>query len=467
MRTGQKKPKLGWGRVAICILLLFLVGCLGLFFRHTTTTLLHQQAVRWGGDTGRFAQLTAFLPEYNGLTQGTVDGLLSVIWGELVAEGLEPTTPEGAPVFAYSARGMINVRSRDRGPAEIYVTGVGRNFFLFHPVQLISGAPLPVESSNRDLVLINEALAWGLFGATDVAGMELFIEGVSYLIVGVYRPSADFASQTATEATAHMFLYYDAMTDVLGPVSITTVEAVLPNPISGVAETVFREALDEALTDDITFLLVNNTDRYSLSALINVVRHFGQRSMQRTELRLPDWENAARMTEDFAAVTLILMLLLSIYPAFTATRLVILLWRRRKWRLGRYVYKKIEDRRERKREAKWEAPRPISEAEETEEDFAEETEEAFAEEAEEAFAEEVAEGVEEETEEETEEVFAEGAEEAFAEGAEEAFAEGAEEDFTEGTEGDFAVAPEERLEEVVEEERADEWESEEDDETED
>ena len=360
MRTEARKPRLDRARIAICVILLLLIVGLGLFFRHTTTMLSGQQAAaRWGGDVGRFAQVTAFLPEYGGLTRETVDSVRHAIKGELTAQSLEPNTPEGAPAFAYSAQGVLTVRSRDRIPVEVYATGVGGNFSLFHPVQLSSGAMLPPMSVNQDLVLIDETLAWRLFGATDVAGLELFIGDAPHFIIGVYRPFEDFASRAATGTMPHMFLYYDTMAEMVGSAPITTVETVLPNPISGIAEAVLLEALDNVLAEDAVFELMNNTDRYNLSALLGVVRNFGRRSMYQTGLRLPDWENAARMAEDFAALALVLMLLLALYPAFIAIRLGIWHWRRRKWRLWRYVYRKFTDKREQRREAKWESTRPV------------------------------------------------------------------------------------------------------------
>jgi len=218
MRAEQGKYGLGWGRIAVCVLLLLLAGISGLFLRHVTGMLPSQQAAaRWGGaDAGRFAQVTAFLPEYGGLNQQTMNGFMSNVFGALVLEGLAPHTPAGAPVFAYSAEGMLSVSSDARGPIETYVTGIGGNFFLFHPVQVISGASLPTESLNRDLVVIDETLAWRLFGATNVAGMEVIIGGRPYVIMGVYRPLDNFASRAAYGDMPHMFLFYDEMSRISG-----------------------------------------------------------------------------------------------------------------------------------------------------------------------------------------------------------------------------------------------------------
>jgi len=315
-----------------------------------------QAAERWASSGDRFAQVTAFLPEYGGLMPGSMAGLEAAIMRELLLEGLEPHTPAGAPVFAYSAEAVLRVASEYRGPVDAYVTGVGGNFFLFHPVQLISGSTFAPDSINRDLAVIDETLAWWLFGATDVAGMELIIGGNSFLISGVYRPLQDFASQAAEGALPHMFLYYDALAGERGMVPITTIEVVLPNPISGIAASILLEALDGAGVEDGEFVFVENSARYRLSALIDVIRNFGQRSMYRTGLRLPYWENAARMAEDFAALALLLMMLLLIYPAVVAICLFCRRFQRRKWRM-RDARKKLEQMREQRREAEWQSPR--------------------------------------------------------------------------------------------------------------
>ena len=354
MKAEREKRRLGWGRIAVCALLLLLAVTLALFFRHVTGMLPSQQAAeRWAGDVGRFAQITVFLPEHDGLSQPAVQGLQAAIWGALNAEGLEPDTPAGAPVFAYSAEGVLRVTSRYRNPVDVYVTGVGGNFFLFHPVQLISGAMLPAESLNRDLVLIDETLAWWLFGATDVAGMELIIDGAPYLISGVYRPLQNFASRAAYGEMPHLFLYYEALAALsLGGTPITTVEAVLPNPISGIAEEIVTDALEAANVEEGRFVLVDNTSRYTLFSLLDVIRDFGQRSMYRTGLRLPHWENAARMAEDFAALSLVLILIVLVYPANLAVRVCARRWRQRKWRI-KLARKKLDDLREQRRETEW------------------------------------------------------------------------------------------------------------------
>ncbi|MCL2589115.1 MAG: hypothetical protein FWD84_06870, partial [Oscillospiraceae bacterium] len=122
---------------------------------------------------------------------------------------------------------------------------------------------------------------------------------------------------------------------------------------------IFAEALDSANVDEDSFVLVNNTRRYRFTALIDVVRSFGQRSMYQTGFRLPPWENAARMAEDFAALTLVLILLLLIYPTVEGICFLVRRFRRRTWRLG-MAKKRFEDIREKRRAAEWQNTRDDS-----------------------------------------------------------------------------------------------------------
>jgi len=353
-QTKQTRAKKPWGRIVICILLLLCAVVCFFFLRHVTRMLTGEQAAsRWGSDVGRFAQVTAFLPEHDGLSPGEVQSLPLAIRGAMQDQGLTALVPEGGFTFAYAASPItLQVRSRDRGPAAVFATGVGGNFFLFQSVELISGAYLPAEGINRDLVLLDEALAWALFGAVDVAGMEVFVRNTPYIVAGVYRPKQDFASRAAYGDRPHMFFFYDTLARDFGALPITMITAVLPSPLTGLADEMFQDAMDTLGVDEDSFVFVNNTDRYRWRDLFRVVRDFGMRSMYQTGLRLPYWENAARMAEDFGALALVFLILFLLYPLWCGICLLVWLWRRRKWRV-RAVGVRLEAIREERREAKW------------------------------------------------------------------------------------------------------------------
>jgi len=354
MRVEKGKLKRRWKRLAICVLLLISSALSALFLRHSANMLPSEQAAdRWSGGAGQFAQMTVFFPAHGGKTVGTADGIVMAIQSALIAQGIKPDEPGGALAYAYSAEAVLNVSSHDRGPVQVFATGVSGNFFLFNPVQLISGAYLPVESVNRDLVIIDETTAWWLFGATDVSGMELLIADIPFRIAGVYRPLRNFASQAADGGMPYLFLYHDALEALLGPTPITALQTVIPSPLRGLGEQVLQGAMESAGIEEDQFSLVVNTDRYTLPALLRVMQNFGVRSMYRAGLSLPPWENAARLTEDFAALSLALTLLFLIYPIILGIQLIYGRITRRKWRL-QMLYNKLDEQRELRREMRFE-----------------------------------------------------------------------------------------------------------------
>ena len=55
----------------------------------------------------------------------------------------------------------------DHGAAEVKAIGVGGNFFHFHPLRLRSGSYIAEDDFMLDRVVLDETLAWQLFGGFD------------------------------------------------------------------------------------------------------------------------------------------------------------------------------------------------------------------------------------------------------------------------------------------------------------
>ena len=61
--------------------------------------------------------------------------------------------------------------------------------------------------------------------------------------------------------------------------------------------------------------MVENSNRFSLKNLLQVIRDFGKRSMRNNGVIYPYWENAVRMTEDHLALLLVLIVISAFCPA--------------------------------------------------------------------------------------------------------------------------------------------------------
>ena len=206
--------------------------------------------------------------------------------------------------------------------------GVGGDYFLFHPLQLLSGGYVSDEDYMADRVVLDAQTAFNLFGSSDVAGMEVTINGKTFPIAGVVKSEDDFATAAALDAGAEassdptgvqsaskamIYMSYAAL-NAMAELPIDCYEIVLPDPVSGFAKKLMTEKFPVGEGE-----IVQNTGRFSLSGLISVIGKFGKRVMTTNGVIYPYWENAARMAESYAALLLILGTLFGLMPAVCLT----------------------------------------------------------------------------------------------------------------------------------------------------
>ncbi|MBR2895649.1 MAG: ABC transporter permease [Oscillospiraceae bacterium] len=279
-------------------------------------------AQRFQGESEiRFAQIACFLPVGAGKTQEEIYDFRLALENKFVEESLE--APEGGSLWIDAYSGSTSVHAvTEHGRVEMTAIGVGGDFFHFHPLRLRSGAYISERDLMDDLVLLDEVTAWRLFGGFDLAGMPLEINGNPFVVAGVVTLEDDFASKRAMQQEGGIFLSYSALERLNEELAIDCYEIVLPDPISGyaagVVETLFAQKTGE---------VVENSGRYAAMRLLDVVRSFGARSMHTSAVVYPYWENALRLREDYAAVLLMLAVLLAVCPAVSAAVCVIRLFR--------------------------------------------------------------------------------------------------------------------------------------------
>ena len=325
--------------IAAGVLLLFAVLSiiLGLQCRRYARMLLSQQAAeRWQGDSEmRFAQISCFRPvgQEVGLTE--LDAFRAGLDGALSEASLETTEDLRLWTDAYSTLTTLRVQGT-KTTIETDAYAVGGEFFFFHPMTLLSGSYFAESDLARDRVVLTRELAWALFGAVDVAGMEVVIDSTPYLVAGVVDPDSDPASTAARAGGLALYLPYDriyAYTDR----AISCYELVLADPISDFAKNVVETrfpALGEVL---------ENSRRYELGQIWTLLSDYGQRSMNVSGVLYPTWENAARYTEDMMALFLVLTMLTALLPVGALVFLVVVVLRRLKTR-GKRVANRLRDR---------------------------------------------------------------------------------------------------------------------------
>ena len=232
-------------------------------------------------------------------------------------------------IDAISKSGKVSLSS-ERANVELAAWGVSGEFFQFHPQKLVSGSLFRGDSMMQDGVVIDEETAWQLFGSSDVAGMQIMIGQVPHFITGVIeRPEGRLESAAGLEKSI-CYLSLDSLQNYGTATGGFTYEVVLPNPIKGFAFSTIQTVIGRDRED---VVLVENSNRYGVLPLIQVIQNFGIRSMSFQGIVFPYWENIARGKEDILALLLLIKGILLILPCVFVILVTIYLWKRRTWHL--------------------------------------------------------------------------------------------------------------------------------------
>ena len=323
--------------------LLVLASCACFFARTSLAKLLPSQyaAERWAGEGDTvFRQVSCFLPADECLSLNQIHGFRYAILDQLHAAAIEADTDTRLFRDAWSATGKLNASS-DLGKGEVSVIAVGGDFFLFHPLRLLSGNYLTENDVMDDRVLLDEDTAWLLFGGTDLEGMPMKLTGVPFTVAGVVQREQDFASRKAYTAGQGVFMSFDAYTRLKEGAGASCYELVMIDPVKNFVLNFVKEKFSIGQGE-----VVENTGRFAFGKVLGIVREFGTRSMQKLGVVNPYWENAARCVEDWCSLMSFFALLFLILPALRLLQLLIRFFRRVKRKLSEDVFPEVRDRTE-------------------------------------------------------------------------------------------------------------------------
>ena len=310
------------------ILIIAFIVCLIISSSIRNTLISQQAADRWAGYSNeRFSQLSVFLPAGSGFDQNAILDLRNAIDDELLKISIRAEDGQSTHTDAWSTVSDVYILSRNGG-MEAHATGVGGDFFLFHPLRLQDGSYFSSSDLMKDYVVLDTELAWRLFGSNNIEGLEVFINDKQHIIAGVVSREDDFASRAAYTGGPGLFMSFESLRNLpdysddeengtIGA-DILWYEIVMPNPVTGFARAVLTKVFPVPSAD-----IVENTTRYSLSNITGVISTFGIRSMNKDSHFYPYWENAARYTEDVLALLFIISVLLLICPVITVVIFIV------------------------------------------------------------------------------------------------------------------------------------------------
>ncbi len=288
-----------------------------------------QMGQRWSAE-GDASQVSCFFSVNTHLTPDSIEEFEHNLDSALEEASITVASPHANVRLwadAYSANGKISVKSNIT-EVTVDAIGIGGDFFLFHPLELLSGSYFSGNDIMKDYCVLDREAAWKLFGSNDIAGQVVYIGGVAHIVTGVVeREEGDWYEEAGLDSSL-IYVSYDTLSKYGTNHGINHFEIVMPNPVKGYALNYIKEAIGVAESE---LEIVENSTRYDI---LNRIKHIGKlsvRAMNGKAIIYPYWENVARAYEDRLAVLMLFQIICLVFPVVVLLITLRILWKRKTW----------------------------------------------------------------------------------------------------------------------------------------
>ncbi len=269
-----------------------------------------QQSAKYWDTTGKSSMISVFLNSEKALSQTDILMLEYNLDNALVQSAIAAPN-EDARVYtsAYSGKTAYTFYTDRAGSVSLDTYVVGGDFFRFHEHKLINGNYLNTDNVMQDYIVLDKDAAWKLFGAIDVAGMSISVNGIECTVAGVVENEAGYLAE---EGGAKACVAYVPIALTGG--SIDCYEIIFPNPVTDFAYDKIDEVFKSAVGSD-GYHIMDNTERYTFISSIKRFSKSFTKGMSFDEIAYPYWENAAIGVENILDVLSFFRLVFVVIPA--------------------------------------------------------------------------------------------------------------------------------------------------------
>lgn len=257
-------------------------------------------AERWGED---YCQISSFMSEDSGFNTDLVGSVRSQILYTMQTVSIAAEDGKKLCPDAYSANvGQAEITSPRGGYSSAEITAVGGDFFLIHNFRLLDGAFFSDDDIMQDGAVINESLAWSLYGSSEVSGMKISINGVQFYISGVIEDPPTKAEKSCAGELPIAYVSYSGASGMADTdeepsadfKTVTCYECIMPDPVEGYAYSSMKDYL-KSFGDDT--VVVCNTGRFEPVKRLKALKNLRKLAIKNSSVEYPYWENASRLVE--------------------------------------------------------------------------------------------------------------------------------------------------------------------------
>lgn len=284
------------------------------------TALISYLAVR-----GSVEQVPAFGKGYAVVRVFDKDGFTAAEISEIRYAAENASTAEAddkgrlwCDAYSYFTKAAVSRPNRDEINCRAIVTG--GDFFLFHDIDFETGWYYTDTDLHRDRVVIDEKLAFELFGSNDVEDMTLTLGGKTLYVAGVTSVDETKAKELQLETDPIIYLPSHIAEELFGEAVFDNYEIMMQNPVDSYAVNALSQVSGEKQAVDVT-------NRYKLKNTFKLLKNFYTRSYRTDGVVYPYWENCERGMEDVLALLVTVNILT--FTGFAVSLILFILERKR------------------------------------------------------------------------------------------------------------------------------------------
>lgn len=302
---------------------------------------------RWSSDGEQFAVITAYTEQNCAVSRDEVLNWSVSADANLLSASVSPRDNARSWAYCYGLETTLAAKGT-AGSTSAQTLAVGGDFFVFHPLNFIYGSPFLNDDSITSCIVIDKELAWKLFGAVNICGMEVEINDIDFVVTGVVDFEKDDSVYRYTYGTSpRMYISYTGYMRLTGdnPV-ITMFEAALPNRVDGFGKNIFDSSvyLNESTTS-----VIEASERFSLKNRFSNMKKLRYAWIETTNIEVPYWENEARVY-DYRCARMIIIEIVFAALAGVSLLLSIITLRFSGWSVIPYIKAGMEKSDKRRRQ---------------------------------------------------------------------------------------------------------------------